>query len=194
MQTVIKIAYFANKFCLFHAPFCTGMACNGNIPSWLGPSLQVGDSIQAQGHFSCEYLPDHHWGSAVGKRKQKRQYQGINTRLWYCQSSNQQGRPSFLASELVANSSCCFIWHYVWKPPFLQGWELETTVSPTMVPCPRYGQPRLYAALMKDKGFVEVHSLCRGRTLAFFSIIARNAFNFTILLFSGDFWSELKEP
>lgn len=52
------------------------MVCRNNVPSWLGPSLLVGDNIQARGRFSCECLPDHHWDSAVGEEKMKKTVQG----------------------------------------------------------------------------------------------------------------------
>lgn len=96
MRTVVKTVYLATKFCLFHVHFWTAIVCRGNVPSWLDPSLLVGDNIQAQGHFSCDYLPDHHWGSAVGKRKWKRQYQGVTTRLRQPQC-NQYGKNKLLS-------------------------------------------------------------------------------------------------
>lgn len=53
------------------SPFWTEMVCRDNAPSWLGPSLLVGDNTQAQGRFSCECLPDHHWDSTGEEEKTK---------------------------------------------------------------------------------------------------------------------------
>lgn len=78
------------------------MECRDNIPSWSGPSPLVDDNIQAQGRFSCECLPDHHWDSAgVGREDEKEQYKAVNTRF-DVRDDTDVAEPNLLASEMGA--------------------------------------------------------------------------------------------
>lgn len=114
LEIAVKIAHSATKIvCYSLSPCWTAMECRDNVPSWSGPSLPVDDNIQAQGRFSCECLPDHHWDSAgVGREDEKEQYKAVNTRLW-CERWHRRGRTQI--TSLRDGCNWGFTSHLVWN-------------------------------------------------------------------------------
>lgn len=119
----------------------------------------MGDNTQAQGHFSCECLPDHHWDSARG-REDKKDSIKLQT-LGY-------GKRGGINVAEPTRGSCYwgFLSHLVWNTVLKGRGAVHPRDHLTVISAPVMAN-RLHTALLIAKGC----SLQRVRTLAFPSIL-----------------------